>query len=188
MTFLQEVTQGMPVEQKAAWSHNMHVCLRQMFTSMSLLVHAIVLIGAKEDFAALRNFMLAGDGSRRGVLRFPEICTMELHLLATGSPDLEVLNHVFHSLLAAVHANQRNAALLYDQVRWTTSSSFILIVLITNVSLHFNDFTCSCLPREELKLSCLAFTVFSATPTRPLLVCYFIFFSFTVSSRMTSFI
>lgn len=157
-----------------------------MFISMSLLVHVLVLVGAKEDFSALRNFMLAGDGSRRGVLRFPEICTMELHLLATGSPDLEVLNHVFHSLLAAVHANRRNAALLYDQVRWTTSSSLILIVVISNVSLNFTDFTCSCLPREELKLSCLAFTVFSATPTRPLLVCYFFFFD-TVSSRMTSF-
>lgn len=149
-----------------------------MFVSMSVLVHVLVLVGAKEDFAALRNFMLAGDGSRRGVLRFPEICTMELHLLATGSPDLEVLNHVFHSLLAAVHANQRNAALLYDQVRWTTLSSLILIVLISNVSPNFADFTCSCLPREELKLSCLAFTVFSATPTHPLLVCYFFTFFF----------
>uniref|UniRef100_A0AAQ5YHW9 Lysosomal trafficking regulator n=1 Tax=Amphiprion ocellaris TaxID=80972 RepID=A0AAQ5YHW9_AMPOC len=44
-----------------------------------------------------------------------EICTMELQLLASGSPDLEVLSHVFHSLLGAVHANSRNAALLYDQ-------------------------------------------------------------------------
>uniref|UniRef100_A0AAX7UVH5 Lysosomal trafficking regulator n=1 Tax=Astatotilapia calliptera TaxID=8154 RepID=A0AAX7UVH5_ASTCA len=43
------------------------------------------------------------------------ICTMELQLLASGSPDLEVLSHVFHSLLSAVHANHHNAALLYDQ-------------------------------------------------------------------------
>uniref|UniRef100_A0A8C9XFX7 Lysosomal trafficking regulator n=1 Tax=Sander lucioperca TaxID=283035 RepID=A0A8C9XFX7_SANLU len=50
-----------------------------------------------------------------GVLLFPEICIMELKLLSTGSPDLEVLSHVFHSLLGAVHANHRNAALLYDQ-------------------------------------------------------------------------
>lgn len=139
---------------------------------MSHLVRLLVLVGAKEDFAALRNFVLAGDGSRRGVLRFPEICTMQLHLLTTGSPDLEVLNHVFHSLLAAVHANQRNAALLYDQVRWTTLSS--LIVIISHVSLNFTNITCSGLFREELKLSCLAFTVFSATPTRPLQVCYFL--------------
>uniref|UniRef100_A0A3Q4HV96 Lysosomal trafficking regulator n=1 Tax=Neolamprologus brichardi TaxID=32507 RepID=A0A3Q4HV96_NEOBR len=50
-----------------------------------------------------------------GALLFPEICTMELQLLASGSPDLEVLSHVFHSLLGAVHANRHNAALLYDQ-------------------------------------------------------------------------
>uniref|UniRef100_A0A3P8QY53 Lysosomal trafficking regulator n=1 Tax=Astatotilapia calliptera TaxID=8154 RepID=A0A3P8QY53_ASTCA len=50
-----------------------------------------------------------------GALLFPEICTMELQLLASGSPDLEVLSHVFHSLLSAVHANHHNAALLYDQ-------------------------------------------------------------------------
>uniref|UniRef100_A0A3P8W4F7 Lysosomal trafficking regulator n=1 Tax=Cynoglossus semilaevis TaxID=244447 RepID=A0A3P8W4F7_CYNSE len=43
------------------------------------------------------------------------ICTMELQLLASGSPDLEVLRHVFHSLLDAVKSNHRNAALLYDQ-------------------------------------------------------------------------
>ncbi|XP_056902658.1 lysosomal-trafficking regulator isoform X3 [Takifugu flavidus] len=71
--------------------------------------------GAKADVAALRSFVLAGDGSRLGVLLFPEICTMQLHLLTTGSPDLEVLNHVFHSLLGAVQANQRNATLLYNQ-------------------------------------------------------------------------
>lgn len=57
------------------------------------------------------------DGPERGVLLFPEICAMELHLLASGSPDLDVLGHVFHSLLGAVHANRHNAALLYDQVR-----------------------------------------------------------------------
>uniref|UniRef100_A0A4W6CJ52 Lysosomal trafficking regulator n=1 Tax=Lates calcarifer TaxID=8187 RepID=A0A4W6CJ52_LATCA len=60
-------------------------------------------------------FAAVADGPGRGVLLFPEICTMELQLLATGSPDLEVLSHVFHSLLDAVHANCRNAALLYDQ-------------------------------------------------------------------------
>uniref|UniRef100_A0A674BVN6 Lysosomal trafficking regulator n=1 Tax=Salmo trutta TaxID=8032 RepID=A0A674BVN6_SALTR len=51
----------------------------------------------------------------RGVLLFPEICLMELQLLASGSPDLDVLGHVFHSLLGAVRANPRNAALLYHQ-------------------------------------------------------------------------
>uniref|UniRef100_A0A3P9LYC8 Lysosomal trafficking regulator n=1 Tax=Oryzias latipes TaxID=8090 RepID=A0A3P9LYC8_ORYLA len=50
-----------------------------------------------------------------GVLLFPEICTVELQLLASGSPDPKVLGHVFHSLLSAVRANPQNAALLYDQ-------------------------------------------------------------------------
>lgn len=92
-----------------------------VFVSVSDLARVLLLVGAKEEFAALRNFVLGGDWSRRGALLFPEICTMELHLLAAGSPDLEVLNHVFHSLLGAVHANQHNAALLYDQVRGTDS-------------------------------------------------------------------
>ncbi|XP_054654691.1 lysosomal-trafficking regulator isoform X6 [Dunckerocampus dactyliophorus] len=61
------------------------------------------------------EFATVADGPGRGVLLFPEICTVELQLLATGSPDLEVLSHVFHSLLGAVRANHRNAALLYDQ-------------------------------------------------------------------------
>lgn len=70
--------------------------------------------------AVLHEFAAVTDGSGRGMLLFPEICTMELQLLATGSPDLEVLSHVFHSLLDAVHANCRNAALLYNQGGVTT--------------------------------------------------------------------
>uniref|UniRef100_A0A668AYI8 Lysosomal trafficking regulator n=1 Tax=Myripristis murdjan TaxID=586833 RepID=A0A668AYI8_9TELE len=65
--------------------------------------------------AALHDFGAVAEGPGRGVLLFPEICTMELQLLATGSPDLDVLSHVFHSLLGAVRANRHNAALLYDQ-------------------------------------------------------------------------
>uniref|UniRef100_A0A671VNB5 Lysosomal trafficking regulator n=1 Tax=Sparus aurata TaxID=8175 RepID=A0A671VNB5_SPAAU len=71
--------------------------------------------GVKVESAVLREFAVVVEGPGRGVLLFPEICTMELQLLATGSPDLEVLSHVFHSLLGAVHANRRNASLLYDQ-------------------------------------------------------------------------
>ncbi|XP_076018474.1 lysosomal-trafficking regulator isoform X2 [Genypterus blacodes] len=71
--------------------------------------------GLKVESVVLRDLAVAADGPSRGLLLFPEICTMELQLLATGSPDLEVLSHVFHSLLGAVHANRRNAALLYDQ-------------------------------------------------------------------------
>lgn len=70
----------------------------------------------KVDFAALRELAVLADGPGRGVLLFPEICTMELQLLAAGSPDLDVLSHVFHSLLGAVRANPHNATLLYEQV------------------------------------------------------------------------
>lgn len=70
----------------------------------------------KVDFAALHELAVLADGLGRGVLLFPEICTMELQLLAAGSPDLDVLSHVFHSLLGAVRANPHNAALLYEQV------------------------------------------------------------------------
>uniref|UniRef100_A0A673CN00 Lysosomal trafficking regulator n=1 Tax=Sphaeramia orbicularis TaxID=375764 RepID=A0A673CN00_9TELE len=81
---------------------------------------AILYFGSmlKVESSALRELSAAStaaDGPGRGVLLFPEICTMELQLLAAGSPDLDVLSHVFHSLLGAVHANRRNAALLYDQ-------------------------------------------------------------------------
>lgn len=77
---------------------------------------------AARELAAAAAVAVA-DGPGSGVLLFPEICTIELQLLATGSPDLEVLSHVFHSLLGAVRTNSHNAALLYDQVRLTASSS-----------------------------------------------------------------
>ncbi|KAM6916813.1 lysosomal-trafficking regulator isoform 2-T2 [Xenentodon cancila] len=71
--------------------------------------------GGKVESAGLQEFSAMADGSGCGVLVFPEICTMELQLLASGSPELEVVSHVFHSLLGAVHANRHNAALLYEQ-------------------------------------------------------------------------
>lgn len=99
--------------------------------------------GLKVESAALHEFGAAVDGSRRGVLLFPEICTMELQLLAAGSPDLDVLSHVFHSLLGAVHANRHNAVLLYEQVRrcnlpllpllkpYTVTNTFCLVLFLT---------------------------------------------------------
>lgn len=100
----------------------MSVCKSYIHISDAMCV--VVLLGVKVDFAALHECAVVAAGPERGVLLFPEICTVELQLLSTGSPDLEVLNHVFHSLLGAVHANCRNAALLYEQVRLTTCSSF----------------------------------------------------------------
>uniref|UniRef100_A0A8C2J1I4 Lysosomal trafficking regulator n=1 Tax=Cyprinus carpio TaxID=7962 RepID=A0A8C2J1I4_CYPCA len=55
------------------------------------------------------------QGSGSGRLLFPEICLMELQLLASGSPDLEVLCHVLQSLLDAVKGHHNNAKLLYQQ-------------------------------------------------------------------------
>lgn len=60
--------------------------------------------------------VVMAEGPGRGLLLFPEICTMELQLLAAGSPDLDVLGHVLQSLLGAVRSNHRNAMLLYKQV------------------------------------------------------------------------
>lgn len=92
-----------------------------------LVCVCVCVLGAKVESAALHELLAMGDGTRGGVLLFPEICTMELKLLATGSPDLEVLSHVFHSLLGAVRANPCNAALLYDQVRPAAASSLYLL-------------------------------------------------------------
>lgn len=137
-------------------------------------MYFVVLAEVKVDFAALREFAVVADGPGRGVLLFPEICTMELQLLATGSPDLDVLNHVFHSLLGAVHANPHNATLLYEQVRLTISTSFLLYPHISAAEL----WSVSLIPvsdrhREESKPSCLVFTTSWAKQTPPLQVCYF---------------
>lgn len=90
--------------------------------SSCLSVSALPLTGVKVDSAGAGLGGAVAFGAKspgrggRGVLLFPEICLMELQLLASGSPDLDVLGHVFHSLLGAVRANPRNAALLYHQV------------------------------------------------------------------------
>lgn len=101
-----------------------HLSMRVSFVvTLILLVCVFVRLGMKVESAALQELAVVADGPGRGVLLFPEICIMELQLLATSSPDLEVESHVFHGLLDAVHANRRNAALLYEQVRLPTSSS-----------------------------------------------------------------
>ncbi|XP_072533561.1 lysosomal-trafficking regulator isoform X2 [Salminus brasiliensis] len=51
----------------------------------------------------------------QGLLLFPEICLMELQLLASSSPDLDVLGNVLNSLLGAVQGHQCNAAMMYQQ-------------------------------------------------------------------------
>lgn len=171
------------------------------FVSMSIIIfwlsdlvllYVILLSGVNMESAMLHDHAAVSGRPGRGTLRFPEICTMELQLLATGSPDVEVLSHVFHSLLSAVHANHRNADLLYNQVRVTTSPflccysifhlirPFVLTVLLAVLWGRWLTF-CSDPHRGESKQSCLAFTVSSAKQTPPSLVCYFFCLSFILS-------
>lgn len=48
---------------------------------------------------------------------YPEICMLELNLLSSGNASLEVLAHVFQSCLKIITQEERNAALLIEQVR-----------------------------------------------------------------------
>uniref|UniRef100_A0A672REL5 Lysosomal trafficking regulator n=1 Tax=Sinocyclocheilus grahami TaxID=75366 RepID=A0A672REL5_SINGR len=70
------------------------------------------------------------QGSGHGRLLFPEICLMELQLLASGSPDLEVLGHVLQSLLGAVKGHHNNAKLLYQQVRLLSHAKLIYLCML----------------------------------------------------------
>ncbi|KAF7710729.1 hypothetical protein HF521_009601 [Silurus meridionalis] len=54
-------------------------------------------------------------GSGQALLLFPQICLMELQLLASSSPDLDVLSHILQSLLGAVKMHRSNATLIYQQ-------------------------------------------------------------------------
>lgn len=58
-------------------------------------------------------------GSGKALMLFPQICLMELQLLASGSPDLDVLGHILESLLEAVNMHHSNAAMIYQQVTLT---------------------------------------------------------------------
>ncbi|XP_076831292.1 lysosomal-trafficking regulator isoform X9 [Brachyhypopomus gauderio] len=55
------------------------------------------------------------QGPHHGILLFPEICLMELQLLANSSPDMDVLGHVLQSLLGAIRGHPCNAAMIYQQ-------------------------------------------------------------------------
>ncbi|XP_035387672.1 lysosomal-trafficking regulator isoform X3 [Electrophorus electricus] len=54
-------------------------------------------------------------GPRQGLLLFPEICLMELQLLANSSPELDALGHVLQGLLGAIRGHPCNAAMIYQQ-------------------------------------------------------------------------
>ncbi|KAL2083317.1 hypothetical protein ACEWY4_021090 [Coilia grayii] len=64
--------------------------------------------------------LASAEGPGQGLLLYPEICIMDLHLLAAGQPDLDVLGHVLQSLLGVVRSNPQNASLLYKQGAVTT--------------------------------------------------------------------
>lgn len=59
-------------------------------------------------------------GSRQTLLLFPQVCLMELQLLAYSCPDLDVLGQVLRSLLGAVKMHHLNAAMIYQQVTLTS--------------------------------------------------------------------
>ncbi|XP_041106752.1 lysosomal-trafficking regulator-like isoform X3 [Polyodon spathula] len=61
------------------------------------------------------EFLSLPESSGQGELMYPEICMMELLLLSASTPHLEVLTHVFHSLLEVVRHSDRNAMLIYQQ-------------------------------------------------------------------------
>ncbi|XP_033860353.3 lysosomal-trafficking regulator-like isoform X2 [Acipenser ruthenus] len=61
------------------------------------------------------EFLSLPESSGQGELMYPEICMMELLLLSASTPHLDVLTHVFHSLLEVVRHSDRNAMLIYQQ-------------------------------------------------------------------------
>uniref|UniRef100_A0A8C4NZL1 Lysosomal trafficking regulator n=1 Tax=Dicentrarchus labrax TaxID=13489 RepID=A0A8C4NZL1_DICLA len=66
---------------------------------------------------------------RESLLGCSPICTMELQLLASGSPDLEVLSHVFHSLLAMMFCAFACAVLVHAQVNENCLRNLLFICL-----------------------------------------------------------
>ncbi|XP_027006009.2 lysosomal-trafficking regulator isoform X2 [Tachysurus fulvidraco] len=54
-------------------------------------------------------------GSGQAFLLFPQICLMELQLLASSSPDPDVLSHILQSILATVKMHHSNAEIIYQQ-------------------------------------------------------------------------
>uniref|UniRef100_UPI00398EDA26 lysosomal-trafficking regulator isoform X1 n=2 Tax=Pristiophorus japonicus TaxID=55135 RepID=UPI00398EDA26 len=55
------------------------------------------------------------ESTALGELMYPEISMLELTLLSVSSPSLEVLTHVFRSLLEIVQHSEKNATSIYQQ-------------------------------------------------------------------------
>uniref|UniRef100_A0A8C0GX89 Lysosomal trafficking regulator n=1 Tax=Chelonoidis abingdonii TaxID=106734 RepID=A0A8C0GX89_CHEAB len=55
------------------------------------------------------------ENINQGELIYPEICMLELKLLSTGNPSLDVLAHVFQSFLKVIRQKKKNAISLMQQ-------------------------------------------------------------------------
>ncbi|XP_042189049.1 lysosomal-trafficking regulator [Callorhinchus milii] len=75
--------------------------------------------GVKPEVSSLAQsssyFCSTAEGTISGELMYPEICMLELNLLAASNPSLDVLNHVFRNLLEVVQRSEQNAAAIYQQ-------------------------------------------------------------------------
>ncbi|MGH0178328.1 UNVERIFIED_CONTAM: hypothetical protein FKN15_076979 [Acipenser sinensis] len=75
------------------------------------------LFGKRPDttLAVEGEFLSLPESCGQGELLYPEICMVELLLLSASTPDLDVLTHVFRSLLGVVRHSDHNAMLIYQQ-------------------------------------------------------------------------
>nr|XP_045006323.1 lysosomal-trafficking regulator isoform X2 [Jaculus jaculus] len=69
----------------------------------------------EEGFSALIGPNDLLENLAQGEIIYPEICMLELNLLSTSKAKLDVLTHVFESLLKIVRQNEKNIFLLMQQ-------------------------------------------------------------------------
>ncbi|XP_043931740.1 lysosomal-trafficking regulator [Protopterus annectens] len=77
-------------------------------------------MAAKEEGASVKQdetLLHSGpdENIMKGELIYPEICSLLLHLLSTGSPSLAVVTHYFKSLMRIVKHSEKNANLIIQQ-------------------------------------------------------------------------
>lgn len=75
------------------------------------------------------EFLSLPESCGQGELLYPEICMVELLLLSASTPDLDVLTHVFRSLLGVVRHSDHNAMLIYQQVTVNTMATLKTFML-----------------------------------------------------------
>lgn len=61
---------------------------------------------------------------------------LELQLLTVGSPNLDVLTHVFQSFLQVIRLKEKNATLLMQQVNKIKVIDLITINLMYSINKH----------------------------------------------------